>query len=177
MNFFLAGSRGSGKSTVGPLVARRLGWTYLDLDEKIADEAGCSIREVFAREGEAGFRMREKAACQKLRRLKRHVVALGGGTLTDPENRAMLRRAGKIIWLRAPAAVLWARIQHDPDSSKNRPNLTAAGGLSELEAILAQREPQYEAAAHHAIDTVSSSPAEIAEAIEIWYRANDTPSP
>ncbi|MCG8404218.1 MAG: shikimate kinase [Phycisphaerales bacterium] len=176
MNFLLVGARGSGKSTVGPLLAARLGWPFLDLDEEIVKEAGSTIHDIFANEGEEGFRQRERAACQKLRKIKRHVVALGGGVLTDPDNRNLLKRIGKVIWLRAPAAVLWSRINKDPHSVHNRPNLTAEGGLGELESILAEREPQYQASAHHIIDTMSISPTETAEAIEIWYQANDAQS-
>ena len=176
MNFLLVGSRGSGKSTVGPLLAERLGWTFLDLDEQIVREAGHSIREIFAREGESGFRQREREAFQRLKKLKSHVIAVGGGAITEPENRILLKRIGKIIWLRAPAAILWSRVNGDPHTAANRPNLTAQGGLSEMESILAQREPHYAAVAHHLIDTVSQSPTEITEAIVLWYQANDAQS-
>ncbi len=176
MNFILVGARGSGKSSVGPLLAKRLGWGFVDLDEEIAKAAGRNIREIFADEGEAGFRQREREACQKLRRLKDSVIALGGGALMDSEIRGIVRRLGKIVWLRAPAAVLWSRIKGDSRSSSQRPELTPQGGLAEMEALLAQRERIYEGSAHHVIDTVSMSPDEIAEAIEMWFEANDAQS-
>lgn len=161
---------------MGPLLAKRFGWDYMDLDAEIVKEAGRSIQEIFATEGEEGFRNRERTACQRLRKVKRHVVAMGGGVLLDSENRNLLKRIGKIIWLRAPAAVLWSRINKDPRTVSNRPNLTPEGGLAELESTLAEREPQYQAAAHHIIDTMTISPTEVAEAIEIWYQANDAQS-
>lgn len=173
MNIFLVGTRGSGKSTVGPLIAKRLGMGYVDLDARIVEEAGRSIREIFAAEGEAGFRKREKEACQKLRKVKDHIIALGGGALVDPESAALLKRIGKFVWLRAPAAVLWARVSKDPHTIYNRPNLTAAGGLSELEALLSNREPIFESVSNHVVDTESLSPKEVVEAIELWFRAND----
>ena len=173
MNIFLVGTRGSGKSTVGPLVAKRLKLGYIDLDARIVEEAGRSIREIFAAEGEAGFRKREKEVCQRLRKTKDHVIALGGGALVDPESANLLRRIGKFVWLRAPAAVLWARVSKDPHTIYNRPNLTASGGLSELEALLAQREPIFDSVANHIVDTESLSPLDVAEAIELWYHAND----
>lgn len=176
MNFILIGARGSGKSSVGPLLAKRLGWGFVDSDEEVAKAAGRSIREIFASEGESGFRQRERETCQKLRRLKQHVIAMGGGALADVENRGVVRRLGKVVWLRAPAAVLWSRIKQDPRSSRQRPDLTPQGGLAEMEAVLAERERVYEAAAHHVIDTVSMSPEEIAEAIEMWFEANDAQS-
>lgn len=153
-----------------------MGWSFLDIDARIATGAGQTIAEIFRAEGEEGFRRREREECRKLRGMNRHVVAMGGGSLGDPDNRAVLRRKGKIIWLRAPAAVLWSRIDADSKTATNRPNLTAGGGLAELEAILAEREPQYRAAAHHAVDTVAISPEEIAEGIEMWFQANDAQS-
>ncbi len=174
MNIFLVGCRGSGKSTVGPLLAKRLGWQFVDLDERIIADAGCSITEIFAREGEEGFRRREQAECQKLKKLKDVVVALGGGTTLDPINLSLIKRTGKIVWLRAPAAVLWSRINMDPHTAHNRPNLTAKGGLAELEATLAQRESHYASCANQIIDVLSESPDDVAEAIQIWFDANDT---
>jgi len=176
VNLILVGGRGSGKSTVGPLVAGRLGWRFVDVDAWIAKEAGRSIRDIFATEGEEGFRRREREACQHLKKRRNFVIALGGGSLLAPENRALMKRLGKIVWLRAPAAVLWSRISKDPCTVESRPNLTAEGGLGELEATLAQREPQFQAAAHHIIDTMTEKPEAIAEAIELWYDANDAQS-
>jgi shikimate kinase len=173
VNLILIGYRGSGKSTIGTLLAKRLGWRFTDLDEVIAERAGRSIAEIFAEEGEAGFRSRERDACKSLRRNKHSVVALGGGTLEDPENRALIRRAGKVVWLRAPAIVLWSRIKADPQSAAARPNLTPIGGLPEVEAKLAEREPHYRNAAHHSVDTMSATPKEIVDTVELWYRAGD----
>jgi shikimate kinase len=173
VNLFLIGCRGSGKTTIGSILAKQLGWEFVDLDAKIVEAAGSTIKEIFAAEGEEGFRRRESEACQQLKRLRRRVIALGGGSLIDAENQALVKRLGKIVWLRAPAAVLWSRVKRDPQTAHNRPNLTDGGGLAELEAILAAREPQYKAAANHTIDTVAESPREIAEAIEMWFRANE----
>jgi shikimate kinase len=173
LNIFLIGSRGSGKTTVGALVGRRLKMPFVDLDDRVVQDAGMSIREIFAREGEEGFRRREREAVLQVKRLRNHVIALGGGTIMVSENLSSLRRVGKFVWLRAPAAVLWSRVSRDPHTIYNRPNLTAAGGLSEMEALLAQREPVYEDAATHVIDTVSMTVEQIADAIEMWYSAGD----
>lgn len=143
------------------------------MDARIVQAAGSTIKDIFAAEGEEGFRRRESAACQRLKRARRKVIALGGGSLIDPENRAVVKRLGKVVWLRAPAAVLWSRVNQDPHTANNRPNLTDGGGLAELESILAKREPQYRTAANHTIDTVAESPLEIAEAIEMWFLANE----
>jgi len=173
LNIFLIGCRGSGKTSVGRLLARRLDRDFIDLDQAIADAAGCSIRELFATAGEEGFRQREREACLRVKKLTETVVALGGGTICVPENYSTLKRSGRFIWLRTPAAIAWSRVQQDPKSRANRPDLTPKGGLSEMEAVLAEREPKYEAAAHHIVDTVSNTPDQIAEAIELWFVASD----
>lgn len=174
MNLLLIGHRGAGKTTVGALLAKRLGWRFADTDAQIVEKAGKSISEIFATEGEAGFRQRERTALQGLRKLDRQVIALGGGTATEPENHNLIRRLGKSVWLRAPAVVLWSRISKDGTSVANRPNLTAAGGLHEIEAVLAKREPVYETIADHIVDTFTMNPAQVAEAIELWHEACDS---
>lgn len=174
MNLILVGYRGSGKTTVGELLAKRLGWHFVDTDALISRKAGKSIPEIFATEGEDGFRKREREACDQLRKSKNQVIAFGGGTIVDPESRAIVKRVGKVVWLRAPAAVLWRRIQADAARGVKRPNLTPVGGLDEVEAVLRQREPIYETAAAHIVDTTTDSPEQIAEALEMWYRANDS---
>ncbi|MFH1420329.1 MAG: shikimate kinase [Planctomycetota bacterium] len=173
MNLILIGYRGCGKSTIGPLVARRLRQRFVDLDDLIVEQTGKTIRQIFSEESEAGFRSRERASFQKIRKLKDCVIALGGGAVMDPENRALTRRMGKVVWLRAPAVVLWSRIKADPASAETRPALTPGGGLAEVEETLARREPLYRRAAHHTIDTVSASAEAVAESIELWFRAND----
>jgi len=92
----------------------------------------------------------------------------------DPETRRIVTRLGRVVWLRAPAVVLWARIRQDPSTDRNRPDLTPTGGLAEVESLLSAREPAYREAALHVVDTVSSSPEQIAEAIGLWFRAKDS---
>ncbi len=173
MNLILTGYRGSGKTVVGTLLAKRLNWEFVDLDQLIAEQAGKSITSIFAAEGEDGFRERERIACQMLRRRRNCVIAIGGGAIMHPDNRSLLKRVGKIIWLRAPAIVLWSRIRNDPATKANRPDLTPDGGLAEVEAKLAEREKVYESVAHHIVDSKSASPDEIADAVELWFQAND----
>jgi shikimate kinase len=173
MNLVLIGYRGSGKTTIGPLLAKRLGYTFVDLDDVVVRRAGKPIAEIFAAEGEAGFRLREAEACKALEKARRHVVALGGGAVTDPYIRTSARRIGRVIWLRAPAAVLWARISLDHHSPQARPNLTPHGGLAEVEQILKEREPLYRSVAHHWVDTFPGSPEAVAETIQTWFEAAD----
>ncbi len=174
MNLVLIGYRGSGKSIVGATLSNRIGYGFLDLDEQIARSLGRTIRDVFESEGEAGFRRHEHEALGALAKLNRHVIALGGGALDDPENQAIVRRLGRVVWLRAPAIVLWTRIRSDEKTPRDRPDLTAAGGLSEVEVVLARREPVYRKCSNHVIDTMSMLADEVAEAIELWHRAGDS---
>lgn len=154
---------GSGKTSVGALVADALGCPFLDLDELIVHEAGCSIPEIFAREGEEGFRKREAETLKKT--VGRYgqstaVLALGGGTPCLPGAAQLLREKSLCIWLRAQAETLEARLAGERDT---RPMLKTRT----LEELLAEREKDYLAAAHLVLDTDGLSPAEIADEIII----------
>jgi shikimate kinase len=153
---------GAGKSTVGPLVAERLGRRFVDLDAAVAAAAGRLIREVFAAEGEAGFRRREAVALAELAGSET-VVACGGGVVIDPANVALLRRSGMVAWLTAPAAVLAGRI----GSGGGRP--LAGKGTAEVASRLASREAAYAAAAHCRVDTAGRAPVEIAEEVVLRW--------
>ncbi|HUN79877.1 MAG TPA: shikimate kinase [Phycisphaerae bacterium] len=176
MNIVLIGHRGSGKSTVGQLAAKRLGWRFTDTDQMIMEEKGKTIKELFDQLGEQGFRRIERKVLESLRKAKNRVISVGGGAITDPDNCSLLKRIGRVVWLRAPASILWARICQDPHSAKTRPDLTAAGGLAEIEKVLQEREPIYEGLAHQTIDTMTMDPEEVAVTIEMWFRANDMES-
>jgi len=93
----LTGFMGSGKSTAGPLLARRLGWKFVDADDVIAAEAGSTIAEIFAREGEAAFRARERATIARLAGEPALVLALGGGAIEDAATRSLLRNAPETL--------------------------------------------------------------------------------
>ncbi len=158
---FLIGYRGTGKTTVARLAAVRLGWDWCDADEVIEEQAGKTIRAIFAEEGEAGFRDREAAVLAELCRRDRHVIATGGGVVLRPENRARLREAGRVVWLTADAETLWQRMLADPETAERRPPLTV-GGLAEVEELLRRREPWYRACADEVVDTVGRGPEEVA---------------
>ena len=109
----LIGYRGSGKTTVGQLLAARLGWAFADTDAAIEAAAGRSIADIFATEQEAGFRDREAAIVQQLCQRPRLVLATGGGVVLRPANRTVLRSAGFVVWLQVSAEVAWSRLQAD----------------------------------------------------------------
>jgi len=102
---------GTGKSTVGAILAERLQWDFIDTDEMAERDAGMTIKEIFANHGEAGFRALERAAC--LRAASRHltVIATGGGALLDPESRSALEATGVVILLTCERDVLLARLE------------------------------------------------------------------
>ena len=152
MNIVLIGYRGSGKSSIGNLLAARLGMAFVDTDERIVQRAGKSIGAIFADVGENGFRDLESAVVQQLAATGNTVIATGGGVVLRPENMSWLKEHGKVVWLKAPAEVLWQRIAADPGSSHARPNLTAVGGLEEIRRLLEVRNPLYAAAADITLD-------------------------
>lgn len=161
----LIGPRGSGKTTVGRAVAGRLGWAFADADEHVEAAAGRTVADIFAAEGEAGFRDRESAALAELCRLTDAVIATGGGAALRPANRELLRDAGFVVWLTVTPETAWERLQADPLTAARRPNLTPAGGLAEVRALIAAREPLYRETAHLAVPNDAVSPDEAAAAI------------
>lgn len=158
----LIGYRGSGKTSVARLLAPRLGWDWVDADHALEERHGCTVREMFERDGEAVFRDREAALFDELSRRTRHVVASGGGVVLRPENRAYLRRAGLVVWLHADVDTLWQRLELE--GGQHRPSLTV-GGRAEVEQLLEARAPLYRDCADLVVDTAGKNPAEVATAI------------
>ncbi|HLF85404.1 MAG TPA: shikimate kinase [Blastocatellia bacterium] len=133
---FLVGFMGAGKTTVGGVLARHLGYDFFDLDELIAARAGKSVQEIFAELGEAEFRRLESGAIQSCRGMVRAVIALGGGAYVSEENRTSLREIGKSIWLDCPLEICLNRIAGD----ESRPLL---GDRDEMWALLTRRRAAY----------------------------------
>ena len=173
MLLFLIGYRGSGKTTVGRLVAERLGWAFLDADAVLEERYGRTIREIFAAEGEAGFRDKESAVLADLCTRTNCVIATGGGIVLREENRRLLKQHGFVAWLTADPPTLLARIKADPTTAERRPNL-AGGGMVEIEQLLAVREPLYRACADVVVPVGALSPEQAADAI---LAACPSPSP
>jgi len=160
----LTGFMGCGKSTVGSRLARLLKWEFIDLDAAVAERAGKSVAEIFADEGETVFRALEDQLLLEISVLatthmgvQGSVVALGGGTLMDPENRDICAAIATIVWLRCPVAVVEGRCAADAGA---RP---LWGSAEELEERLSEREPGY-LCADLTVDA-SGSPEEVAEAV------------
>ena len=161
---FLIGYRGAGKSTVARLLAERLGWDWVDTDEAIEASRGKTIREIFAIEGEHGFRTAESALLAEVCKSEHRVVATGGGLVLAEANRRLMGMAGRVVWLHADAATLWKRLQSDPTTVERRPPL-AGGGLTEVKQILQAREPLYRECAHYLVSTADRTPMEAVDEV------------
>ena len=176
LTVFLIGARGTGKSTVGRAVADRLGWNFVDADECIEGAAGKTIAEIFAAEGEAGFRDREANVLAELCRREKHVLATGGGVVLRPANRELLKASGFVAWLTASPEAAFARLQSDPTTASRRPKLTAQGGIEEVRTLMAAREPLYRECVDFTIATDALSPEAVASAIlSAWNSGSKAP--
>jgi len=152
-SIFLVGMMGAGKTSVGKLLARRLGKTFYDSDQVIETRTGVKISVIFELEGEAGFRAREAAVISELTALKDVVLATGGGVVLDPGNRELLKVRGTVVYLRASVSELWNRTRHD----RNRPLLRTTDPQARLFELHAQRDPLYREIADVTVETGSQS--------------------
>ena len=170
-NIILCGFMGTGKTTVGRIVAAMLGWRFWDTDAQIEAQLGRPISQIFAEDGEAYFRRWESAICQELARRRHEVIGAGGGIVLNPANREALSRAGLVICLDAPADEIAARLAGMTD----RPLLAGPDPAKRIAELLAARAEAYGALSHH-IDTAGCSPEEVAEAILALWGRHDGPA-
>jgi shikimate kinase len=157
----LIGLPGSGKSTVGRQLARRLQIPFSDSDHLIEQRLGCSIREYFEREGEASFRDLEQTVIDELTQAPNGVLSTGGGVVLRPANRDHLHTRTHVIYLNSSPEELFRRLRHD----KSRPLLQVADPMQRLRDLYAQRDPLYRATAHFCIDTGRPSVASLVNII------------
>ncbi|NLN16729.1 MAG: shikimate kinase [Firmicutes bacterium] len=139
-NIVLIGFMGSGKTTVGREVARRLGWSFVDTDDEIERGAGKSIAAIFADEGEDHFRRLEKEVVCRLAASKERVIATGGGVVKDGDNLRTLAATGVLFWLRLEPEEIYRRIR---GQQVVRPLLEVADPLGEIRRLLQERESSY----------------------------------
>jgi shikimate kinase len=156
----LVGLMGAGKTTVAHLLARRLGAEAVDLDQVLEDEAGCSVSEIFRRDGEDAFRRREAARLAQLIGLGPAVIACGGGAVIDAESRDRLRQSCRVVWLEVSPQEAMRRVGRSPGV---RPLLPE--GSNGLEALLRGRETAYREVAEFRILTDGKTPDQVAQAI------------
>lgn len=176
MRIYLSGFMASGKSTVGPILARELGYDFMDLDDAIEEAAGRSIPEIFAVEGELGFRQRETEALWQTADRDDLVVALGGGTIVDAANREWALDHGLVVTLDVDVATLLERLS---DAADRRPLLQDEEGRPlerepmrrRIERMLSERRSAY-AQAHATVDATrppETVAAVIAEVATVWH--------
>jgi shikimate kinase len=159
----LVGLSGSGKSTVGPLLAALLGLPFVDTDREIERAAGMPIHRIFAARGETGFRALEAAEVQRALYASPSVISLGGGAVLDPKSRCRVWERACVIWLQADPGTL-ARRLHESPNTEPRPLLDAPDPTARLAELLAARQPHY-ATAHLVADTTERSPNDVAAAL------------
>ena len=160
---FLVGFMGSGKSTVGRLLADRLDLPFVDLDRAIESRAGMPVSEIFATRGEPGFRGLEHDELARLGDESRTVVACGGGVVVEDRCRALLKQLGSVVYLRVTADEALARI----GSTDGRPLLAGADPVALGRTLLASRERLYEAVADTTVDTSGLTPQQVADAVAV----------
>jgi shikimate kinase len=148
-NVFLVGMMGAGKSTVGKVLAQRLGKTYIDADHELETRTGVKIPVIFELEGEAGFRKREAELIDHLTQRSNIVLATGGGAVMDTASRSHLKARGFTIYISSTAQELWQRTRKD----RNRPMLQTRDPLRKLQELLILREPLYREVADMVIET------------------------
>ena len=145
----LVGLPGSGKSTVGRQLARRLGLPFQDSDHALEQRIGCPIRDFFQREGEDRFRDVEESVIDELTQLHGHILATGGGAVMRPTNRAHLHDRCHVVYLHASPDDIFRRLRHDTQ----RPLLQVADPQARLRELYAVRDPLYRETAHFVIET------------------------
>ncbi len=157
-NLFLTGFMGTGKTSLGKLLANRLGRNFIDLDKKIELDSGMKISEIFSKHGESYFRELEKKAVREVCEKKNLVVATGGGTTCDQENIQQLKSAGVIVCLTSDPQEIFLRTERKGE----RPMLDKSDGdrLETIKKLLAERKNFY-AQADYTIDTTDWSPLQI----------------
>lgn len=154
---------GSGKSTVGRLVARQLGLAFVDTDHVIERRVGMPVRDYFEVHGEATFRELEGAVLAELAPQPDSVLATGGGIVLRPQNREVLRAQRRVIYLRSSPEELFRRLRHD----SQRPLLQVADPLKRLRDLFRERDPLYQQVAHYTVEVSRPSVATLVNMVKM----------
>ncbi len=160
-NIVLIGFMGSGKSSIGRLVAQKLGFQFVDTDTLVVERSGLEIAAIFARDGEEHFRELETAVLESLAPWNRSVMATGGGIILREQNRTLLRELGFVVWLAASENVIFERVSRNT----RRPLLQTENPRETVAKLFGARRALYEEAAQFTLDTSALSHAEAAEAV------------
>ncbi|WP_457573454.1 shikimate kinase [Desulfolithobacter sp.] len=154
----LTGYRGTGKTTVGRQLARRLGYDFLDTDRVLEERLGCTIAAFVQANGWDAFRRAERELLNELTRIRRVVVATGGGAILHQDAWERLRQGSFVVWLQADGTTIGRRLAADPVSACQRPPLSSEDSEREIEEQLALRTPLYAAGSDLAVDSGCLTP-------------------
>lgn len=160
-NIYLIGFMGTGKTTVGKLLARNLGRVFIEMDEEIEKKENKKIVEIFSLYGENYFREKEKELLKEIAKKKELVVSCGGGIVIDKENREILKSTGIVFWLVASPQVIYQRTQ----GTSHRPLLNVDNPQRRIEELLCKRILFYQQTGHYSLDTSHLSPQEVVRKI------------
>jgi shikimate kinase len=166
MNIYLIGYRCTGKTSVGRLLAGRIGWGFADSDAQICQMLEMSVAQIVARQGWEGFRHLEAQVMGRLCGRDATVIATGGGVVLCPESVRLMRANGVVIWLQASADTICMRLGGDAGSADQRPPLGDLDSYREVMATLADRTPLYNAAADFTVITDVLSVSEVCDRIQ-----------
>ncbi|MFP4474841.1 MAG: shikimate kinase [Desulfatibacillaceae bacterium] len=164
-NVYLIGYRCTGKSMIGAMVAERLGYSFIDADVLLVEEAGRPISEIVEAVGWPAFRALEKNLLARLSREFGLVVATGGGVILDPDNVGCMRGTGTVVRLSATPETVARRMGADDKTAGQRPALTDRGVMEEIRTVMAERELLYRSAAHCTVDTDDVEPGEVRDRV------------
>ena len=166
MHLYLIGYRGSGKSTVGRLLAQRLNRPLVDTDDLVESQSGMTIKDIFATQGEAWFRDIEAKIVSSVSASEiPAIVSLGGGAVLSESTQKILGSTGTCVWLSASPEYLFRRIQSDQATQLRRPNLSQSGGFAEVADVLSKRTPIYESLSDITVAVEGKTPDEICDEI------------
>lgn len=172
MNIILIGFRGTGKTTIGRILAQRLGKGFIDADEFLEQKEGKTIKDIFAEGGEKLFRKIETKIIAKLCILDDKVIATGGGVILNEENVRMLKKNGIMILLDADANTIHKRIRDDSNIQQKRPSLTNHDAYQEIEYLLEYRKPFYDKVADFVLNTSHISTQDATDKILAFIRSH-----
>ena len=161
-NIYLIGLMGSGKTTLGKSLAKKLNRPFIDTDQLIEQKSGVDVSMIFEFEGEKGFRERETKLLSEIALKKEHIVSTGGGIILSKYNRDVIAKSGIIFYLKTQPAELFIRLQND----KTRPLLQGTNLKEKLTKIYAERWPLYEMTADYIIETKNKKISQILTNIE-----------
>ena len=165
MNFFFIGYRCTGKTTIGQILAKRINFNFIDIDQTIEIESGLNIAQIVESKGWSKFRLLEKQTLLNINHTQNLVIATGGGIVTDPDNLNFILKNGFCIWLDAGIKTILDRLKSDVKTSSSRPSLTDDDLIEETKKLLKLRKPLYDKCSRMKIDTTDKTTEEIVDII------------